>query len=524
MTSPIQGQGVTDESMALPVATPRAEPDQATGELAPCVPHASAEEELSQFPSGAALAAAKEAHSSLSLYSGNYNVAIFAALTTGATVGIVLRGLSTKPWPARHVMYLAFPGELLRRMLREAALPLCASSVIAATGSMQRPLSLRVACFSLFYAVVVKLASQGNAVLTTLAVQPGRVFEAGELQRLLDAVPPHARLYEHPWNGTATDVLYDIARTLLPDNIVETFLYTDIDELVPFPNKTGVHVAPSSRLVAHQASLLLFCAMLGVVLSTHGGSGTLLGFFIGLSNAMMFLAHFILLYAPFGLFFATAAFVVQTRNLQPLASHLALYLFTVGLSLVVHALVVLPFVLATATGRSFRGLLQNAATPLAVAFGAASSSETVPPAIAALEESLNLDTRIVRLLVPIAAVLNTDGTSIYITISALFFAQTKTDYVDLRTVLLVCALSVLCSMAAPTTGGPSYLRVRLIHEAVGMPTDTIGILFITDWIVSRLATVVDVLTGLVSVYVVQHYCGLEEQPTMEDANRDIPPE
>ncbi|XP_075527688.1 neutral amino acid transporter A-like [Dermacentor variabilis] len=256
--------------------------------------------------------------------------------------------------------------------------------------------------------------------------------------------------------------------------------------------------------------------MLGVVLSTHGGSGTLLGFFIGLSNAMMFLAHFILLYAPFGLFFATAAYVVQTRNLQPLASHLALYVFAVALSLVVHALVVLPFVLATATGRSFRGLLQNAATPLAVAFGAASSSETVPPTIAALEERLNLDTRIVRLLVPIAAVLNTDGTSIYITISALFFAQTKTDYVDLRTVVLVC-------MAAPTTGGPSYLRLRLIHEAVGMPTDTIGILFITDWIVSRLANVVDVLTGLVSVYVVQHYCGLEEQPTVEDANRDIPP-
>ncbi|XP_037556583.2 excitatory amino acid transporter-like [Dermacentor silvarum] len=122
-----------------------------------------------------------------------------------------------------------------------------------------------------------------------------------------------------------------------------------------------------------------------------------------------------------------------------------------------------------------------------------------------------------------AAVLNTDGTSIYITISALFFAQTKTDYVDLRTVVLVCALSVLCSMAVPTTGGPSYLRLRLIHEAVGMPTDGIGILFVTDWIASRLATVVDVLTGLVGVHVVQHYCGLEEPPTTEDANREFPP-
>ncbi|XP_037555918.1 neutral amino acid transporter A-like [Dermacentor silvarum] len=159
------------------------------------------------------MAAGKEARASSAPYGGNYNVAIFAALTTGATVGIVLRFLSTKPWPARHVMYLAFPGELLRRMLREAALPLSASSVIAAAGTMQRPLSLRVACFSLLYALVVKMASQGNAVLTTLAVQPGRVLEAGDLQRLLDAVPPHARVHEPPWNGTATDVLYDLARS-----------------------------------------------------------------------------------------------------------------------------------------------------------------------------------------------------------------------------------------------------------------------------------------------------------------------
>ncbi|XP_049511431.1 excitatory amino acid transporter-like [Dermacentor silvarum] len=209
------------------------------------------------------------------------------------------------------------------------------------------------------------------------------------------------------------------------------------------------------------------------------------------------------------------AYVVQTRNLQPLASYLGLYVFTVALSLFVHALIVLPFVVAAATKRTFRGLFYNAATPLAVAFGAASSSETVPATIAALEERLNLDTKIVRLLVPMAAVLNTDGTSIYITISALFFAQTKTDYVDLRTVVLVC-------MAVPTTGGPSYLRLRLIHEAVGMPTDGIGILFVTDWIASRLATVVDVLTGLVGVHVVQHYCGLEEPPTTEDANREFP--
>ncbi|KAL3252319.1 hypothetical protein MRX96_017644 [Rhipicephalus microplus] len=261
--------------------------------------------------------------------------------------------------------------------------------------------------------------------------------------------------------------------------------------------------------------------MLGYVLSAHRGSGTLLGFFIGFSNAMMYLVHFILLYVPFGLFFATAAFVVQTRNLQPVVSYFGPYLFTLVLSLALHSLLLLLLVAASATTRTFRGLLHNAATPLAVAFNAVSGSETVPATIAALEERLNLDTKIVRLLIPMAAVFNTDGTAIYITISALFFAQTKSDYVDLRTIFLTCTLSMLFSMATPTGGGPSYLRLRLIHEVVGMPTENIGILFVTDWIGSRLATMVDVLTGLIGVHVVQHCCGLEGSPTTEEANREL---
>ncbi|KAH8035225.1 hypothetical protein HPB51_004466 [Rhipicephalus microplus] len=110
-------------------------------------------------------------------------------------------------------MYLGFPGEILRRLLREAALPLSASSVIAASASLERTLSARVACFALVYALVVKLVAQANAVLTALAVQPGRALEAGDLQRILDAVPAHARLHEPGQNGSAGDLLFDVARS-----------------------------------------------------------------------------------------------------------------------------------------------------------------------------------------------------------------------------------------------------------------------------------------------------------------------
>ncbi|XP_077500429.1 neutral amino acid transporter A-like [Amblyomma americanum] len=402
-------------------------------------------------------------------------------------------------------------------MLRETALPLSASSVIAAAGSMERPLARRVARHALSYVLLVKAASQGCAVLATFTVQPGRAVEPGDVQRLLEAVPPQARLVERS-NGTA-DAFSDMARSLFPENIVEAFINTDTSEVLSLSNNTNARRS-HHRLVAHQAGVLVFCAMLGSVLSSDRG-GALLGFFIGLSNAMMLVAHLVLVYAPFGVFFTTAAYFVQARNLQLMASHLGLYLFTVVLALGTHALLVLPLTAMAGTRRSFRALICHGALPLLLSLSMGSGRDTVPATIVALEERLHLDPRIVRLLVPALAVLAVNGTSICVTVSALFFGHMKTDNIEPLTVLYVCLLSELCSMATPTGGGPGYLRLRLIQETVGMPTEYVGILFVTDWIVDRLATVVDVLTGVVGVQVVQHYSGEEPRPR-EDAEEHLP--
>ncbi|KAK8768208.1 hypothetical protein V5799_015325 [Amblyomma americanum] len=323
-------------------------------------------------------------------YESVFGIAMLVSVVIGASVGITLRFLFKERWSPRHVMYLAFPGELLSLMLRETALPLSASSVIAAAGSMERPLARRVARHAISYVLLVKAASQGCAVLATFTVQPGRAVEPGDVQRLLEAVPPQARLVERS-NGTA-DAFSDMASICPP--------------------------------------------------------------------------------------------------VQLMASHLGLYLFTVVLALGTHALLVLPLTAMAGTRRSFRALICHGALPLLLSLSMGSGRDTVPATIVALEERLHLDPRIehvdvyaVRLLVPALAVLAVNGTSICVTVSALFFGHMKTDNIEPLTVLYVCLLSELCSMATPTGGGPGYLRLRLIQETVGMPTEYVGILFVTDWIV-----------------------------------------
>lgn len=101
-------------------------------------------------------------------------------------------------------MYLAFPGELLKRMLRETVLPLGVSSVVAAMGSMELSLSLRVLRRALVYALLAKLSALVSALLVALTVQPGRTT-------VPEPIPPRARLYEPLNNGTA-DMIYDVIR------------------------------------------------------------------------------------------------------------------------------------------------------------------------------------------------------------------------------------------------------------------------------------------------------------------------
>lgn len=100
-------------------------------------------------------------------------------------------------------MYLAFPGELLTRMLRETVLPLMTSSVIAAVGSMELALVGRIGRRALVYLLLTKIAAQGGALLVSFVLQPGSLYPKNPN---IGAGVIHA---SH--NGT-TDMLYDLVR------------------------------------------------------------------------------------------------------------------------------------------------------------------------------------------------------------------------------------------------------------------------------------------------------------------------
>ncbi len=57
------------------------------------------------------------------------------------------------------------------------------------------------------------------------------------------------------------------------------------------------------------------------------------------------------------------------------------------------------------------------------AFGTSSSTAALPVTIKCLEENNGIDKRITRLIVPIGATINMDGTALYEAVATIFIAQ-----------------------------------------------------------------------------------------------------
>jgi aerobic C4-dicarboxylate transport protein len=99
---------------------------------------------------------------------------------------------------------------------------------------------------------------------------------------------------------------------------------------------------------------------------------------------------------------------------------------------------------------------------------AISSSEPAMPTLMAKLENLGCSKALVGLVVPTGYTFNTDGTSIYMTLSALFVAQATNTTLTLAQQLTILAVAVLTSKGASGVQGASF--IALVATMTVIPT------------------------------------------------------
>ena len=230
-----------------------------------------------------------------------------------------------------------------------------------------------------------------------------------------------------------------------------------------------LHIIPNTVVDAFAKGdilqVLLVSVLFGFALSVVGPRcKPLVDMFNALTHAVFGVVNILMRFAPIGAFGAMAFTVGKygIASLGPLAKLIATFYVTS----ICFVIIVLGVIARMAGFGILRFLLYIKEEIILVL--AISSSEPAMPTLMAKLEKLGCSRALVGLVVPTGYTFNTDGTSMYMTLAALFVAQATNTPLTLTQQLTIFAVAVLTSKGASGVQGSSF--IALVATMTVIPT------------------------------------------------------
>jgi aerobic C4-dicarboxylate transport protein len=137
-----------------------------------------------------------------------------------------------------------------------------------------------------------------------------------------------------------------------------------------------------------------------------------------------------------------------------------------------------------------------------------SSSETVLPRMMAKLEKLGASKPVVGLVIPAGYSFNLDGTSIYLTMAAVFIAQATNTPMNLFQQLALLAVLLLTSKGAAGVTGSGFIVLAATLSAVGtLPVAGLALILGIDRFMSEARSLTNVIGNGVATLVVAKWTG-----------------
>ncbi|XP_004580150.2 neutral amino acid transporter A [Ochotona princeps] len=427
-----------------------------------------------------------------------------SGVLAGAGLGAVLRKLQLT---RTQITYLAFPGEMLLRMLRMIILPLVVCSLVSGAASLDASSLGRLGGIAIAYFGLTTLGASALAVALAFIIKPG-----SGAQSLLNSDLGLEESGPPPVPKETVDSFLDLIRNLFPSNLVVAAFRTYATAY-----KVEIHNTSSGNITSEKIpidteiegmnilGLVLFALVLGVALKKLGSEGEeLIRFFSSLNEATMVLVSWIMWYVPVGIMFLVGSKIVEMKDIVVLVTSLGKYIFASILGHIIHGGLVLPLVYFVFTRKNPYTFLLGLLTPFATAFATCSSSATLPSMIKCIEENNGVDKRISRFILPIGATVNMDGAAIFQCVAAVFIAQLNNVDLNAGQIFTILVTATASSVGAAGVPAGGVLTIAIILEAIGLPTHDLSLILAVDWIVDRTTTVVNVEGDALGAGILHH--------------------
>ena len=251
--------------------------------------------------------------------------------------------------------------------------------------------------------------------------------------------------------------------------------------------------------------VLLFSVLFGFALHRFGGRGTLVFDFIEKSSHVLFvIVGYIMKVAPIGAFGAMA-FTIGKYGVDSLVS-LAKLMGTFYATCLVFVFVILGLI-ARFHGFGIWKFIKYIKEELLIVLGT-SSSESVLPRMMAKLENLGVKKSTVGLVIPTGYSFNLDGTSIYLTMAAVFIAQATNTPMTLTQQLTLLGVLLLTSKGAAGVTGSGFIVLAATLSAVGgVPVAGLALILGIDRFMSEARALTNLIGNGVATVVVGKWVG-----------------
>ncbi|HWK73496.1 MAG TPA: dicarboxylate/amino acid:cation symporter [Povalibacter sp.] len=250
--------------------------------------------------------------------------------------------------------------------------------------------------------------------------------------------------------------------------------------------------------------ILLFALLFGFALHAAGERARIVFDVIDrLSHVLFGIIAIIMRLAPIGAFGAMA-FTIGSYGIAKLAD-LAWLMVCFYTTCLLFVFVVLGTI-ARAHGFSIWKFVRYIREELFIVLGT-SSSESVLPRMMTKLENAGCAKSVVGLVIPTGYSFNLDGTSIYLTMAAVFIAQATNAHLTLTDQLTLLAVLLLTSKGAAGVTGSGFIVLAATLSAVGtLPVTALALILGIDRFMSEARALTNLVGNGVATVVVAKWC------------------
>ena len=402
---------------------------------------------------------------------------LYFQVLIGIVLGVVVGYVSPATGAAMRPL-----GDGFIKLIRMMIAPIIFTTVIVGIAKMGDMRSVgRIGVRALVYFELVSTFALVIGLVIINVLQPGAGINADP--KTLDAKAVAA----YTTNAAHLSTV-DFLLNIIPTTIVDAFAKGDI------------------------LQVLLFSILFGLALLRLGAkTKPLVTFFEDCSHVLFSVVGIIMRVAPIGAFGAMAFTIGQygIGTLFSLGKLMAAFYATSALFI----LVVLGSI-AAYTGFSLFKFIRYIREEILIALGT-SSSEPVLPRMMAKLEHLGCSKSLVGLVIPTGYSFNLDGTSIYMTMAAIFIAQATNTHLSLNQQLGILGVLLLTSKGAAAVPGGGFVTLAATLSAIPtIPVTGLALIVGIDRFMSECRTITNLIGNGVGTVAIAAWDGALDRKRM----------